>query len=341
MPARTRSDEALDLREQGLSYEAIASMLGLASADSARGLAGTARRRRDGVTTNRRQRRAAAVVGRFGIEIEATSPSAAVAAQVLRAAGLNVDDGRTGEYHHNVRAAWQVKRDGSVNGHGIEVVSPPLPANEDGFEQVRVAMRALRQAGGTVDASCGMHVHVEVRSPQATGFRMTPSAIAAFGRSYVERQDVIDRFVPASRRRSTGESCRGGGRRFNGNEWDVVEAALLAGRAPTIGRYRTVNAAPFARLGTIEFRQHQGTLNGRKAVAWVKMLVALRDRAVAGTLHTLPTSHGFVVDLLAHEPRTAAYLVARAEALAPMPATPAGPARSAVADALDTALGAR
>jgi hypothetical protein len=48
-------------------------------------------------------------------------------------------------------------------------------------------------------------------------------------------------------------------------------------------RYWTVNVNSFPKYGTLEFRQHQGTLNGKKAVNWVKMLLAMATTAQATT----------------------------------------------------------
>jgi hypothetical protein len=36
-----------------------------------------------------------------------------------------------------------------------------------------------------------------------------------------------------------------------------------------------VNTCSIPKYGTLEFRQHQGTLNGKKVVAWVQMLLAI------------------------------------------------------------------
>jgi hypothetical protein len=55
----------------------------------------------------------------------------------------------------------------------------------------------------------------------------------------------------------------------------------------TPSRYRTVNVASFGRTGTIEFRQHQGSLNGTKAVAWIEMLLALVECVIAVEDETL------------------------------------------------------
>jgi hypothetical protein len=46
-------------------------------------------------------------------------------------------------------------------------------------------------------------------------------------------------------------------------------------------RYRNLNVAAYARHGTLEFRQHQGTVNATKMVAWVKFTGAIMEQAKA------------------------------------------------------------
>ena len=44
-------------------------------------------------------------------------------------------------------------------------------------------------------------------------------------------------------------------------------------------RYHKVNLQSYYRHGTVEFRQHSGTLNAAKAVNWVRMLAAYIDES--------------------------------------------------------------
>jgi len=49
-------------------------------------------------------------------------------------------------------------------------------------------------------------------------------------------------------------------------------------------RYVSLNLESFDRHGTIEVRLHQGTLNGRKAVAWAEFIAGLVDYSKANNL---------------------------------------------------------
>lgn len=243
---------------------------------------------------------------RFGVELETSGISPDRAAEVIRALGMPCENEG---YNHHVRGTWKVVRDGSVSGFGTEVVSPPLPMTPAGFDELRRVMNALRTAGATVNASCGMHVHIGVEG-------MTRHQVIAFVEAYLRRHDSIDRLVAASRRGRT-QWCS----RLTEVEWASSRARIEDGTftSPATGRYRSVNLDAYRRYGTVEFRQHQGTMNARKAVAWVQMLIALRDYAISGGNGAVSTGLGFLGDLVdqGHLPQqTAAYLTARADALA-------------------------
>lgn len=241
---------------------------------------------------------------RFGVELEIVGMSTARAAQVLRDAGIDVrDEG----YNHHTRSYWKVLTDASVGG-GCEVVSPPLQG-EAGLEQLRKAMTALREAGATVNTACGMHVHVDMDG-------LTGEQIAQFIAAYAERQDVMDRLVAPSRRNN--QYCR----RLSDHDLSLVANSFRNTRTAgsTYDRYRTVNVLSFARYGTIEIRQHQGTVSGRKATAWIRMLLGLVETVEAGRLEGLSRSVGFLAELAdasdTFRQQDSAFLQARMEELA-------------------------
>jgi hypothetical protein len=80
----------------------------------------------------------------FGVELEHNGNGVYRASKIMHEVGLR---------------NWQSKEDGSLRGDGAEVVSPIL-RGPDGFAQMRTAMLALSVAGGTVNHSCGTHVHI-------------------------------------------------------------------------------------------------------------------------------------------------------------------------------------
>lgn len=252
---------------------------------------------------------------RFGVEVEfiyprGMQPARAVAA--LTAAGLTVVNE---SYTHNGHSAtaWVMKRDGSLTGgSGGELVSPPLSGPE-GLRAVDTALRVLRGLGCRVNASCGLHVHHDASD-------LTLDQIKAFVALYHAERHNIDRLMTA-RRRSDGDHEYCGG----------IEDVLLTLQGITslnelrtgrrdgdrygygylgFQRYRNVNLCAYQKHGTIELRQHQGTLNSTKTLAWIKLGQALFRRA------TRPAEDTFEAFMqgLGLDTATAAHLRRRAAA---------------------------
>lgn len=267
-----RAAQALTLREQGHTFDAIAVAMGLNTRQAARSLVNTGLRRRArssyGSLPN------AAVVGmarRFGIEIECEGITQSMAAFAVERAGIACS---AMGYTHAVQATWKVVSDGSLR-NGCEVVSPIL-SGEAGLAEVATVMTALRSAGATISSRCGMHVHIDAQD-------LTGVQIASMIDTYVDHQRLIDPLVSPSRRSDRYATyCAA----WSTSEKNTVTEWFRTGRDRTafanVNRYRTVNVASYARYGTIEFRQHQGSLNGTKAAAWVRFLLAIATAAEAG-----------------------------------------------------------
>jgi hypothetical protein len=214
---------------------------------------------------------------------------------------------------------WKVERDGSVSvgSYGGEVITPIL-RGEEGLEQLRAVMRALREAGATVDRSCGMHVHVSVQD-------LSNSARAELVRQWYRHHDTFDRFIAKYRTKQgydegDGASYRSFCPRASHHEWDDQASAMeRSGRFGYTDKYRSLNLTPYAKYGTLEFRGHQGSLNGRKASNWVRLLVGFIDAISENHESELADGLGLLgslVDLGKIKQDTAAYLTLRAEQLA-------------------------
>lgn len=206
--------------------------------------------------------------------------------------------------------------DGSVCG-GCEVVSPPM-SGPAAFEQIATVVEALRAAGATINTSCGLHVHHEV-------IDLTGEELARLVECYSENQTTMDSLVAPSRRGA------GYARHFRAGE--VADLASRLRCAATAGRdaqtavrqqgiggrpdsrYRVLNVHCFPTYGTVEFRQHQGTLNAAKIAAWVRlgqaMIEAVRSTVAVDTDAMLASL--VAADVLDAE--TSTYLNDRAAAL--------------------------
>lgn len=204
---------------------------------------------------------------------------------------------------------WKVEADASVDNRtmlGGEVVSPVL-RGEPGLDEMRRVMKVIRSVGGAVDARCGLHVHVGAEN-------MTNEQRARVIETLHKHHGVLNRLVAPSRLNNV--YCRQPSENEIRTWADNMRRTGLYGYGD---KYRSINVAKFPVIGTIEIRLHQGTLNGRKATAWVNFLVGIFDGA------TRDADEGFAPGLallgsLAEAglmPQTdAGYLMARAETLA-------------------------
>lgn len=194
----------------------------------------------------------------FGIELEIAGINHQTALTVLRAIGIAVQDE---SYNHTTRAHWKLVEDSSVRG-GFEVVSPVLHG-EEGIEEAMAVAEALSDAGATVNRSCGFHVHFDASD-------LTVNDVKTIVRRYADHETEIDAIMPPSRRGSNNTYCRSlSGIPFERfmRSFNITELASVMG-----SRYYKVNLMSFQRHGTIEFRQHSGTINANKIANWVRFL---------------------------------------------------------------------
>ena len=120
----------------------------------------------------------------FGCEIELTGINRATAAQTLADLfGTRAEHSGGGYDAYRVKdldgKEWKIVRDGSIHPESrrrsvligetykVELNSPKLEYGE--MEKLQEVVRALRRAGGIVNDSCGMHVHVDAskHTPQS------------------------------------------------------------------------------------------------------------------------------------------------------------------------------
>lgn len=221
---------------------------------------------------------------KFGVEMEIVGISREQALSAMRAVGVEV---QSEQYNHQTRSHWKLVSDASVHG-GFEVVSPVLDG-EAGLEELRRVATALDDMGATANRSCGLHVHIDAHGLSVEALRTIVSRYAAHERE-------IDAFMPPSRRdnfycdtlrRMVADA------RFA----SVTTIEELISLQP--GRYHKVNLWAYRTHGTVEFRQHSGTVNAAKIVTWICFLqdfvraccvppqAAAAPAAVRGTLAAL------------------------------------------------------
>jgi hypothetical protein len=288
-----RQDEALRLRETGLAYIDIARSLGYSGPQGAAEACRVARRRASVVSdaiasVNPVTAPVAAPAipsnRTFGVECEFFGITPHAAVDALAAVGI---DAHYAGYTHAITPDWKIVTDVSVTrtgtgvGRGLELVSPIL-RGVAGLEAAAKAVRALLAAGGKVDKSCGLHVHIGMDG-------LTGAQIMSVFDLYAANQAHINSVV--ARSRHSNRYCRPQENipRYERPRYDAVRTADdVAALRNTIGRignnerFYTVNLTAYTKYGTVEFRQHQGTLNGEKLTSWVKFLLAIVEFGSAG-----------------------------------------------------------
>lgn len=227
----------------------------------------TRARRTNGPRVPGSTRNAVATDRRFGVELELIFPGHVERHTISAAlAEAGITD-------------WRVKSDGSLSGgRGWEIVSPVLQG-EAGREAIRTVTRVLRALGGRPNRSCGMHVHHEIQE-------LSIQQIKDVARAWFTRQDLTDGLVSDSRRRGA-YYC---GRHSDGEQAHIArlrDTRSLRSIGNSLSysyRFRAFNLVSYGRYGTVEIRQHQGTVDAEKIISWVSYGQALIAAAANGEL---------------------------------------------------------
>jgi len=212
----------------------------------------------------------------FGCEIECMGPTGQHELRsAMRLAGLSAERENDYGYGHYDRGTWVIGTDCSIDTvrslRGFEIKSPILSGVE-GLRAIRKVCRILTAKGFEVNKSCGLHVHVGIKNAAET-FR--GEEIIAILERYNQHKSRIDLMLAKSRRSGENEFCTDfdevleniAESRCSGFEMSLNE---IAGYGE---HYDAVSVQALQKYGTIEFRQHHGTVNGKKITNWVKFLL--------------------------------------------------------------------
>jgi hypothetical protein len=218
---------------------------------------------------------------KFGIEIEAYGVTKIAINTALNAAGIicHIEG-----YNHETRPHWKIVSDASLSGDmTFELVSPILEG-VNGLEQVMTVGNVLEQIGAKVNKSCGLHVHIDGRD-------LTVPQLSRVCKMWLKYESCFDSIVPESRRNNP--FCKAIRAKFASLEaaFKAIDGAVRvrdltqvmnSDRNSTVytSRYHKFNLESMARHGTVEFRQHSGTVNGLKMVNWVKLVGGFVETAV-------------------------------------------------------------
>lgn len=206
---------------------------------------------------------------KFGIEIECFSKKISregLAEELLRVGIPTVVANRTTQSNQ-----WKIVRDGSIYApssdyFAMEVVSPPLKGS-DGIRQIEAVCQVLEQFEFQVNTTCGFHVHIEVGSLRTEDLVRLYKFYGHFEAS------VIDNLMPRSRRGSTNYYCQS--IRCFPWKFDCVTTWKSLSQVFHRSRYLKVNIEAYGRHGTVEFRQHSGTVEAEKIINWMQIVQAM------------------------------------------------------------------
>ena len=226
---------------------------------------------------------------RFGVEIECIMDIAAFIAACARKGVRVMQRGYT--HITPTPTTWMLTPDGSLMYSGgrpgfrtIECVSPILQGAA-GMQALKSVCEALAETNAMVNKTCGLHVHHD-----AVMFTANQAKDLAW--TYVRATPIIDKLVAPSRRAAVNPTfCRP---LTASDVTHYFEPATSVGGMVGINRYKTLNFAAYARHKTVEFRQHQGSVDFNKIAAWVKFGHLMMHAAASGArIEPNPTAERF------------------------------------------------
>lgn len=201
----------------------------------------------------------------FGVEIECGVSARRFASAARR---NNVTYYRERYNHVDNERYFKFVSDGSLRvENSTECVSPVLRGT-DGLQRLQNVCTALVQSGAKIDKTCGLHVHIGAKD-------FTPKHYYNVFYNYKAIERIVDSFMAVSRRENNNIYCKSLNALTpfevadNMRTYDVCnEIFTRCDRS----RYYKVNAHAFGRHQTIEFRQHQGSVEFDKIANWIKFL---------------------------------------------------------------------
>lgn len=208
----------------------------------------------------------------FGIEIETHMP-----------AGYERGPHGRGVQVPWLPEGWKADADPSIipptsQRWGIEYVSPILDG-ADGLRQLREACEAIKQRGGNVNQSCGVHIHVDFpHTDRKARHRLT---------RMVANMETALYAVTGTRNRELGQGSR------YGHHW--CKSVKGCGtptrfeRNNTRDRYYLCNFRTGGKP-TVEFRVFSGSLDPRKIATWVRLVVGMVERVLLD-MKAFPWNH--------------------------------------------------
>lgn len=256
---------------------------------------------------------------KFGLEIEMTGISRDHAAEVISKHFNTRSSFIGGTYRqYQVRdregRIWKVMWDSSImpqekiqnhkvrtnEDHAVEVVSP-ICRYED-IKEIQQIVRKLRKAGGFVNQSCGIHVHVDASKHDARSLRNIINIIYS-------KEDLIFKTLQVDERRKN-RFCKEVDDSFlkkvNAKKPKTKEAFARLWYEGNMdrrlthydsSRYHALNLHSVFQKGTVEFRMFNSTLHAGMVKTYIQFSLAISAQAInqrkASRIKTVSTNERY------------------------------------------------
>lgn len=186
---------------------------------------------------------------------------------------------RTENWNTTTRSYWKGITDCTLNNPpagymGAEFVAPPLLPSQM-FCQLHVVLTLLNKYKAKVNKTCGLHVHTD-----AAGF--TPKRLQYVLNHMVKSEAALDCLIQPSRRNGAPDTHGSHPKKWCASNKELLDESIntVNGEVRTGQRYRyrNLNLTAFPKHGTIEYRQHGGSVDFSKIVAHLVICQATTER---------------------------------------------------------------
>lgn len=240
---------------------------------------------------------------KFGIEIEFTgitrNKASEVAAEFLGGTrtyegtyyetyAVTTADGRKWKFMSDASITTQKKENGSKvyadKNYSVELVSPILTYEED-IGTLQGLIRALRNAGGFANSSCGIHIHLD-------GSNHTPRSIRNFINIIASKNDLLYKALQIKAERARfckkmDETLVAKMNRSKPTTFDKIEDIWYEGYGESRtkhyhdSRYHFLNLHSFFHgHRTVELRGFNSTLHAGEIRSYIVLALALNEQAL-------------------------------------------------------------
>lgn len=202
----------------------------------------------------------------FGVEIECYNVNRYTLIETLRNNGVSI---QAEAYNHRTPDGYfKIVSDASICGNDAAEIVSPILKGKDGKKSLEKVCNALAVSGAKVNKSCGLHIHLDAKD-------MTIEAWRNVIINYARLEHIIDGFMANSRRGNNNCFChsialmpRLEATILHCNSVDEIKRYFST-------RYMKINVEAYSRHKTIEFRQHQGTIEFAKIEKWLSFVQKL------------------------------------------------------------------